>query len=571
MKRFILLGVIVLVLIGTLIKKQIHLKQEKEINFSVDNIIKTFDPAIAFNDDALFTLGQSLETLYQYHYLKRPYEVIPSLADGMPEVIDNGLTYIIKIKKGVHYHNFSKVLPPNRTVVSDDFIWQIKRLAFNPVKSTGRWLFEDRIKGFKNFSKMVGDDIEKFYTTQMEGLKKIDDLTFEIHLNEPSPNILYFLSMQFTSPTPIEVIQKYNNKLDKVIEGTGPYKFLGLTDMVYHFEKFNKFRKESYPTSGDRYANTENLLKSSKELLPLIERLNIKVYTDEKKKWDAFLDNELDILTVPKKKITDVLDRESKAYKALSESGVLIKHFSRQSTRWLGFNMTDPIIGKNLNLRKAIAHAIDYETYVKVISKNTNLKANSLFNPSIQGYNPTHELPYSFNLELALKYLKKSKVDLGQFELIYSTRGKQAIHLEEAKFLKKQLGRIGIKVKIHSISFPEFLKLGRSGKLQFWTDSWIYDYPDAENLLQLLVSQNHPGINKSGFSDVRIDKLYKELSRTINPQERLKLMYKIEKIVEKEIPWILMMYESTYILQKSEIRNFRKSFFIRNFVKYLKK
>ena len=122
MKRFIFLGVIVLVLFGALIKKQIHFKEDKEINLSVDNLIKSFDPAIAFNDDALFTLAQSLETLYQYHYLKRPYEVIPSLADGMPEVLNNGLTYRIKIKKGIHYHNFSKVLPPNRTVVSDDFI-----------------------------------------------------------------------------------------------------------------------------------------------------------------------------------------------------------------------------------------------------------------------------------------------------------------------------------------------------------------------------------------------------------------------------------------------------------------
>ncbi len=570
MKRFWILGIIVLGLIATLVKKQIHYKQEQSINFSVDNIAKSFDPAIAFNDDALFIMAQSMETLFQYHYLKRPFEVIPSLADGMPEVSKDGLIYKIKIKNNIKYHNFSKTLPPNRTVKSDDFILQIKRLAFNPIKSTGRWLFEGRIKGFDEFSEKVGDDFEKLLSTPMEGLKKIDDLTFEIHLTEPSANILYFLCMQFTSPVPIEILQKYQNNLDKVIEGTGPYKYIGLKENEYHFEKFDGFREEVYPTSGDRYANTENLLNSSKQQLPFIDKINIKVFKSEEDKWQAFMSGDLDILPVPKKKISEVIDTTSKTYSELREKDVMIKHFSRQTTRWLGFNMNDPILGENRNLRLAIAHAINYDEYLKVISKNTNLRANSLFNPSIQGYNPTHELPYKYDLEKAKRYLKKSKIDLEKFELTYSTRGKQTIHMDEAKFLKKQLEQIGLKLKIKEITFPEFLKLGRSGKLQFWTDNWIYDYPDAENLLQLLISQNHPGINKSGYSNPKVDALYDELNKSIDPNERLKFMHEIEKIVEKDIPWILMMYESTYILQQKNIKNFRKSFFIRNYVKYLK-
>ncbi len=47
-------------------------------------------------------------------------------------------------------------------------------------------------------------------------------------------------------------------------------------------------------------------------------------------------------------------------------------------------------------------------------------------------------------------------------------------------------------------------------------------------------------------------------------------MYEIEDVVERELPWIMLMYESTYIVQQEGIQNFRKSFFIRNFVKYLK-
>jgi len=68
-----------------------------------------------------------------------------------------------------------------------------------------------------------------------------------------------------------------------------------------------------------------------------------------------------------------------------------------------------------------------------------------------------------------------------------------------------------------------------------------------------------------------VDKLYDELSRTLDKEKRFEIMYEIEKIVEEETPWIMLMYESTYIVQQKELENFRKSFFIRNYVKYLQK
>ena len=45
----------------------------------------------------------------------------------------------------------------------------------------------------------------------------------------------------------------------------------------------------------------------------------------------------------------------------------------------------------------------------------------------------------------------------------------------------------------------------------------------------------------------------------------------IEKIVDAEVPWIMLMYESSYILHSKYLQNFRRSFFIRNYLKYLKK
>ena len=572
MKKLIGLICLIIIFIGVIIYYQgLGNRGNSDIRLVINNPIKSFDPAIAFNDDSLLVMAQALETLYQYHYLKRPFEVIPLLAKNLPAISNNGKTYRIKIKENIFYKDPAGILDSSRTVKAQDFVWQIKRLAYKGIKSNGAWLFEGKIKGFNQFSKNVGTDFQKFLETEIEGVKAIDDYTLEINLKRPEPNLLYFLSMTFTSPVPKEVIEKNNNDLTSVLVGTGPYFLAKQSQEQYVLEQNDKFHEEYYPSSGDRYANTEDLLTSSKERLPFLKKISFQVIPDEEQRWEEFRKGKIDILNVPKRYLIHLATPNSKINQEFISKGIQVKHFSRQTSRWLGFNMNDPIIGANLNLRKAISHAIDFEKYVELITNNTNLQANSIFNPSIPGYSPSHRSASYYDLDLAKKYLKDSGVNPEELVLTYSTRGKLKIHFEEAEFLQHSLKQLGITLKVQVLSFSEFLRKGRSGQLQFWTDNWIYDYPDAENLLQLLISRNHPGINKSGFSNERVDNLYQRLSRTLNKEERFEIMYEIEDIVEEEVPWIMLMYESTYMVLQPNITNFRKSFFIRNHYKYIKK
>ena len=244
-----------------------------------------------------------------------------------------------------------------------------------------------------------------------------------------------------------------------------------------------------------------------------------------------------------------------------------MKYFSTISSRWLAFNMKDKTLGANLKLRQAIAHAIDFDEYINVLTNSTNLKANSIYNPSIPGYLPSNELPYEYNLEKAKKLMAES--NLTGVTLTYSTRGRQKIYEVEGALLKKYLARIGINLKIEMLTFSNFLKKGRAGKLQFFTDNWIYDYPDAENNIQLLTTKNSPGINKSGYSSTKVDSLYNKLTETQRQQDRFQIMREVEAEVNKDLPWVMLMYDSSYVLHSNKVKNFRKSFFIRNYVKYI--
>lgn len=547
--------------------------RNKTLNLALLSSITTLDPAKAFDGESLKPISQVYEPLYQYHYLLRPFKIIPLLADGMPEISEKGTKYTIKIKKNIHYHDHPALNNTPRFVKAQDFINQIKRVAYKSTQSTGRWLFEGKIVGFDEFSKEVGQDFDKFLKTNISGLSAPDDHTLVIKLKKKIHQMKYFLTMNFLVPIPIEVIKHHKNNLDNITIGTGPFYLAPLqTNQKIILNKFDKYRTDYYPNIGDRYANQNQLVSSKKEIIPFLSRIVFHIVKNEKERWDHFVNKKLDILEIPKSHIKRFLTSFENIPPELKNEGVELKYFSSLINRWLGFNMKDPILGKNIYLRKAMAHAIDVESYIREITQNTNLEANSIFTPGIPGYDPKQRLPYKYSLDIAKKYLIKAGYPggLGLPTITYSTRSERQISLNEAQFIKEQLKKIGIKIKIQTLSFSNFLKKGRRGELQFWTDNWIYDYPDAENLLQLLISNNHPGINKSAYSNSKVDELYRKLNSSITVDDKFKIIKQIENIVNNDLPWIMLTYERAYVLHHSYVKNFRKSSFIRNYLKFIK-
>lgn len=542
------------------------------LRLTLDDKVESLDPAKAYSDDSLLVCAQVLEPLFQYHYLKRPYEIQPLLAEGLPIITDKGKTVTVKIKKNILFHPHPAFGEKPRELEARDFITQIKRIALDPMKSPGRGLFSGLIEGFDEFSASVNHDWKKINQQDLAGVEAPDKYTLIIRMKKSEPNIVYYLALNFLSPVPWELVKYQENKLDNVLVGTGPYVFKGYNGSYIEMEKYPSYREDFYPTSGDRYANVQKLLDSSKEKIPFIDNVKFYVTGNERKRWEKFFQKEIDLLTVPKTFLPELYDEKGELTEEIKTKGVVLKHFPTLANRWLAFNMRDPLVGENEYLRRAIAYSIDYEKYIKVLSQNTNLRANSILVPGISGYLPAKEFRFRHDPALAKEYLKIAGFtsDATMPTIIYSTRGNQGVNLLEADFIKEQLESVGLKVQVQVLTFSEFLTKGRAGELMFFTDNWLFDYPDGENILQLLVSSNFPGINKSGYSNPRVDELYEKLKETTNVDQRDQIIHEMEQIVFENLPWIPMMYESSFVLHYPEIKNYRKSSIIRNYVKYLK-
>src|SRR3989338_7674103 len=73
------------------------------LRLAVSQAVSSLDPAQVDDLYSAEEVAKVYEGLFQYHYLKRPYELIPGLAAAMPEVSADGKTYLFKIKKGIFF------------------------------------------------------------------------------------------------------------------------------------------------------------------------------------------------------------------------------------------------------------------------------------------------------------------------------------------------------------------------------------------------------------------------------------------------------------------------------------
>ncbi len=123
---------------------------------------KTLDPAVSYTTTEHVITGNVYDTLLEYHYLKRPYQLMPGLAEAMPvaeRLPDGGESYRFRIRPGVTFHDcacFALSAPGARTraVTARDFAFQFARLADPAVNSPVASSFV-QVKGFADFGKRL--------------------------------------------------------------------------------------------------------------------------------------------------------------------------------------------------------------------------------------------------------------------------------------------------------------------------------------------------------------------------------------------------------------------------------
>ena len=545
------------------------------LHLAVEANIKGLDPVRADDEYSGVEVGRVYETILQYHYLKRPYTLIPNLADGMPELSADGVTYTIHVKKGVLFQDdpsFKESAGKGREMTADDVVFSWKRLADPKILSSGWWIFDGRIVGLNEW-RMAGEKSgTPDYTQVIEGLKAIDRYTIQIKLVKRSSLFLYNIAMPFTGIVPHEAVEHYGQEFLNHPVGTGPFKI-----EEYHpnsklvWLKNPTYRKEFYPSEGEPGDKEAGLLDDAGKPLPLSDKIVVQVIVESQPKWLNFLAGRIDLTSIPKDNFAQAIpsgkdlspDLKAKGIKLLIAPGLDITHTS--------FNMTDPLIGKNKYLRQALSLAYNEDAYIDIFYNGRAIPAQGPIPPGIAGYDPTFKNPYrQFNVAKAKELLAKAGFpdgkDLPPLEYITIA---DSTSRQSTEFMEKSFGAIGVKLKVETFSWPEFQAAIKNKKGQMWAYAWSADYPDGENFLQLFYSKNaSPGPNDSNYSNSEYDRLYEHSLMLKDSPERTAVYLKMVKILVEDCPWIFDSHRLSYGLIQKWLHNYKAHDFEHSRAKY---
>jgi oligopeptide transport system substrate-binding protein len=248
---------------------------------------KHLDPVQSYSEDEVTFTAQIYQAPLQYHYLKRPYEVIAATATevpkpryldaqgkGLPDDADPARIaysdYVIHIRPGIRYQPhpaFARKpdgsdayfplgtdglagkyelrdfpLTDSRELTADDYVYEIKRLAHPRLHSPILGLMQEYIVGLSDFAEKLAasdkaagpgrrDDWLDLRQFPLAGVEVLDRYSYRIRIKGKYPQFVYWLTMPFFAPVPWEADRFYsqpgmaerNLVLDWYPIGTGPY------------------------------------------------------------------------------------------------------------------------------------------------------------------------------------------------------------------------------------------------------------------------------------------------------------------------------------------------------------
>jgi ABC-type transport system substrate-binding protein len=311
---------------------------------------KHLDPVQAYSQNEYIFLAQIYQPPLQYHYLKRPYELVPQAAKALPTVryFDHAghplpenasaehiaySEYTIHLRSDLQYqphpalardaagnyryfamtredlqgiHGLADFKETGtRKVTAADYVYQIKRLAHPDLHSPIFGVMAEYIVGLKDYAQSLRAVRKKqpegwldLNAYPLPGVQALDEETYRIRIAGKYPQFADWLAMPFFSPMPWEAERFYaqpgmrerNLTLDWWPIGSGPY-YLSENNPNQRMvlSRNPNFAPEYYPTEGEPEDAAHGLLQDAGKPLPMIGQV---VFTLEKEAipyWNKFL------------------------------------------------------------------------------------------------------------------------------------------------------------------------------------------------------------------------------------------------------------------------------------------
>ena len=504
---------------------------------AASNLVFCSEGSPAGFDPGQYTTGTdfdaSAETIFNRlsQFERGGTAVEPGLATSWDVSPDN-LTWTFHLRDGVKFHT-TPYFKPTREFNADDVLFTFNRMLDKDMPFRKAYPTE-----FPYFTDMGMDK-------NIAKVEKIDDKTVRFTLNTVDAAFIQNMAMHFASIQSAEYADKLLKEgkpadINQKPIGTGPF-------------VFKSYQKDS----NIRYTGNKDYWKPEDVK---IDNLIFAITTDPSVRVQKLKKNECQVTLFPRP--ADL--------KALGEDPNLkMPHQAGFNLGYIAYNVMDKIKGSTepnpmsqLKVRQALDMSVNKQQIIDSVYQGAGQLAVGAMPPTQWSYDTSiKDVP--FDPEKAKALLKEAGVKPGT-EIVLWAMPVQRPYNPNARLMAEMLqsdwSKIGIKAKIMSYEWGEYIKRSKGGENGAMLIGWSGDNGDPDNWLGTLFGcDSLEGNNFSKWCDPEFDKLVKAAKATTDIAERTKLYQQAQQRLKSQVPMTPIAHSTVYQPMRKNVEDFKIS------------
>lgn len=437
------------------------------------------------------------------------------------ETSKDGKTYTFTIRDGAKWSNGDPV-----TAQDFEYAW---KWALDPNNESQYAYQLYYIKGAEaaNTGKGKIDDV---------GVKAVNDKTLKVELNNPTPYFTQLTSFYTYMPINKKIAEKHKN---------------WNTNAGENYVSNGPFKMTAWKHSGS-ITLEKNDQYWDKDAVKL-KKINMVMINNNNTELKKFQAGELDWAGMPLGQLP------TESLPTLKKDGSL--HVEPiAGVYWYKFN-TEAKPLNNVNIRKALAYAIDRSSIVKNVTQGEQIPAMAAVPPSMKGFKDNTKGYFKDNdVKSAKEFLNKGLKELGvknasdlpAIKLSYNTDDAHAKIAQAVQEMWKK--NLGVKVELDNSEWNVYIDKLHSQNYQIARMGWLGDFNDPINFLELF-RDKEGGNNDTGWEDPEFKKLLNQSQLETDPDKRIEELKKAEKIFMDAMPVAPVYFYTDPWVQDKNLKN----------------
>lgn len=541
-----------------------------------------FDPARIVDLYSRTVTPHIFEALYAYDHLARPFRIVPLTAAGMPEHSPDFRTWTVRLQPGIYFADDPAFKGRRRELVAADYVYSFKRIVDPANKSpVVAGILDQKFVGLNALRDEAVRHNQPFdYDRPIEGLKALDRYTIRFQLEEPRPRFIEVLATgDLFGAVAREVVEHYGDDIPAHPVGTGPFRLAQWRrSSLIVLERNPQFREMVYDArpAPDDAAGQALLARFEGRRLPMVDRVEISIIEESQPRWLAFLNGQIDLISVPAEFINQAMPGGQVAPN-LARQGIRGYRTVNADSAFTYFNMDDPVLGgytpDRIALRRAIALAIDVEREIRQVRRGQAVVAQSPVVPHTSGYDPKfksengdHDPARAKALLDLYGYVDRDgdgwrDLPDGRPLLLEIATQPDQLSRQFDELWKKNMEAVGIRVKFFPGKWPEQLRAARAGKLQLWTLGSSAAAPDGQGSLARLYGPQAGSQNLARFKNDAFDAIYDRMQVLPDGPERDALFLEAKRIAVAYMPMKYTVHRISNDLTQPRLVGYRRPLF----------